>query len=79
MKRVVMQMLERDVSKVTHDQVFPMFYDMSEDRFEQNNLLFVLKKYEKDCNEMDKYDFYFKQMINFVGFDIDPQTNRDFL
>ncbi len=75
MKRMATQMIERDAQRVTQDEVFPMLYDMAEDRFEQNILLPVLKVYEKDCRETDKYDFYFKQMINSIEFDIEPRTN----
>ncbi|MBR2893470.1 MAG: hypothetical protein IKB94_06405, partial [Clostridia bacterium] len=66
-----LEMIKKDSFRATHDSVFPMLYDMSAERVEQNIFVPLLKKIEEDC-EGDKYDFYLSQMdltLEFVDFD----------
>lgn len=76
MAQMAKQMIKKDAYKVANDQVFPMLYDMAEERFEQNILLPALIEYEKNCTEMDKYVFYFKRIINRIEFSKHPTKNK---
>lgn len=64
-------MIKKDSFRATHDSVFPMLYDMSAERVEQNIFVPLLDKIEEKC-QGDKYDFYLSQTdltIEFVDFD----------
>lgn len=68
MEQMGKQLIFRDPFRISYDSVFDMLYDMSEDRFERNILLPILKDYEQKCLN-DKYDFYFRKIVNGIRFD----------
>ena len=68
MGKMGLQMLNKDSYRISTDSVFSMLYDMSEDRFEQNILLPVLEEYERECTQVNKYDFYFKNVVSGIRF-----------
>lgn len=72
-----LEMIKKDSFRATHDSVFPMLYDMSEERVEQNIFVPLLEKIEANCHD-DKYDFYFSQIdLTFEFLDLDlPEDIR---
>lgn len=68
MKQMGLQVFYNDVFRATNDSVFDMLYDMTEERFEQNIILPILQKFEKDIH-CDKYDFYFGKLVQYIKFD----------
>lgn len=67
MKQMAIQVIHKDVFRVSNDSVFDMLYDMAEDRFEKNILLPILQEVEMEVKE-DKYDFYFDRLVNGIKF-----------
>lgn len=71
LSKMGLELINKDTYRSIHDNVFPMLYDMSEDRVEQNIFIPLLEKIEEHCNS-DKYDFYFSQIdpvFEFVDID----------
>ena len=62
MSHLGIAIIEKDAFRASHDNVFSMLRDMTEDRFESNILLPLIKKNEND-EESDKYKFYFQRVI----------------
>lgn len=60
MQKIALDLIKKDLYRATHDNVFSMLLDMSQERFEQNILVPLLDEIEKYCTE-DRYDFYFKK------------------
>ncbi len=77
LKKMGVGLIKKDVYRATHDNVFNMLYDMSEERVEQSILLPIIETVEADCST-DKYDFYFERveptiLFDFYGSDEKPQ------
>lgn len=68
LNKMGIELIKRDTYRATHDSVFSMLYDMSEERTEQNILLPLLEIIEKDC-QTNKYDFYFTKIEPCFKFD----------
>lgn len=64
LKKMGIELIKKDTYRATHDSVFSMLYDMSEERTEQNILLPLLEMIEENfqANKTDKYDFYFTEI-----------------
>ncbi len=70
MTQMGLTLIKKDTYRATHDSVFPMLFDMTEERVEQNILLPLLEEIEHECDLLDKYDFYFskfKPICEFVN------------
>lgn len=59
MRKLGLELIEKDLLSFSYDNVFPMLRDMTEQRFEQNILLPYVNELELHCDTPDKYDFYF--------------------
>lgn len=68
MKQMAIQVIHKDVFRISNDSVFDMLYDMAEDRFEKNILLPILQEVEMEVKE-NKYDFYFDRFVDCIKFD----------
>lgn len=68
LKRMGIELIKKDTYRATHDSVFRMLYDMSEERTEQNIILPLLELIEEEC-QIDKYDFYFTKIEPIFEFD----------
>lgn len=68
MKQMGIQVIRKDVFRISNDSVFDMLYDMAEDRFEKNILLPILQEEEINVKE-NKYDFYFDRLVDGIKFD----------
>lgn len=69
MKTQGLELIQRDMSSWDFDHVFTMLRDMAEHRFEKNILLPCIIEIESDCNDADKYDYYFKKISPCLIFD----------
>lgn len=67
MTKMGVNIIKKDMHRVSHDSVFYMLKDMTEERFETNIILPLLIEFEKDLSE-EKYDFYFKKIIKGICF-----------
>ena len=68
MKTMGLQLIHKDVYRMTNDNVFDMLYDMAESRVEQNILLPLLEEVEQTYEKGDKYDFYFTKLEPIIVF-----------
>lgn len=71
MKQMGMQLINIDIYRATHDDVFYMLCDMAENRFEKNILLPMINDIEQTCNE-GKYNFYFTNIVQGIRFSPAP-------
>lgn len=69
MKTQGLELIQRDTSSWDFDHVFTMLRDMAEHRFEKNILLPCIIEIESDCDDADKYDYYFKKISPCLIFD----------
>ena len=69
MKQMGMQLIYKDIFKVTNDNVFDMLFDMAEERVEQNIFLPILQEFEQNIDDNKKYEFYFIRTIKEIKFD----------
>lgn len=67
-------LIHKDIYRTSSDNVFWMLYDMTEERFEQNILLPILKETEKDYQEPSLYDLYFEKFVTYISFYIQSDT-----
>ena len=56
------QMIKYDTLRATHDNVFTMLHDMTEERFEKNILLPILTEIEENAGD-DCYTYYLKDVV----------------
>lgn len=68
MKKLGTALAKKDFFRLSHDSVFPMLLDMTEQRFEQNILLPLIIEFESTCADKDKYDFYYKAISPRLSF-----------
>lgn len=59
MQKMGTELVKKDYFRATHDNVFYMLRDMAEPRFEQNILLPLVIEFESECEDEDKYNYYF--------------------
>lgn len=69
MKQMGIQLIHKDIFKVTNDNVFDMLFDMAEERVEQNVFLPILQEFEQNIDDNKKYEFYFIRTIKEIKFD----------
>ena len=69
MGKYSIQLINRNDSRIRHDEVFSMLYDMTTQRFEKSILIPLLTKFEESCITEKKYDFYFRKTIARIGYD----------
>ena len=62
MKKIGTDLAKKDSFRLSNDSVFPMLFDMAEQRFEQNILLPLIVEFENMCEGLDKYDFYYQSI-----------------
>ena len=74
MQRIGVEMVKKNYFRATHDSVFPLLHSMSTHRFEQNILLPLVIEFEAECENAEKYNYYFKKMAVQIGYD---QSNSD--
>ena len=75
MGKMSRQIIYKDTYRATHDNVFYMLRDMTEDRFESNILLPIIKGIEQERGEESSYDFYFRIIVDEVKYDYDYRNN----
>lgn len=76
LKKIGIDLIKKDIYRASHDSVFKMLYDMSEERFEQNVLLPILEEYEKEKPIVEnKYDAYFKDLVHAVRIEKKSDSN----
>lgn len=68
MQKMGIELVKKDYFKASHDSVFSMLRDMSEQRFEQNILLPLVVEFESECEDTDKYDFYFEEISPIISY-----------
>lgn len=59
MQKMGTALVKKDYFRATHDNVFYMLRDMAEPRFDQNILLPLVIEFESECEDEDKYNYYF--------------------
>ena len=62
------ELVKKDYFKASHDSVFSMLRDMAEQRFEQNVLLPLVIEFESECEDVDKYKFYFEELSPVISY-----------
>lgn len=67
MSRVALSIIRKDPYRASHDSVFRMLSDMTEDRFETNILLPLLTDLEGSI-EGNKYDYYLEKIVSKIEF-----------
>lgn len=78
LKKTAIWLIEQDTSRAANDGVFPMLYDMADERFEQNVLLPIVCDSEQEIrnacgDEADKFDYFFSSIISSIYFGPDPK------
>lgn len=68
MQKMGIELVKKDYFKASHDSVFSMLRDMAEQRFEQNILLPLVVEFESECENTEKYDFYFEEMSPIISY-----------
>lgn len=68
MQKLGTELVKMDCYRATHDNVFHMLRDMTEQRFEQNILLPLVIEFESKCDDVDKYNFYFKEISPTISY-----------
>lgn len=76
MQQMGFRLIKKDVFRATHDSVFNMLYDMAQERFEQNILLPLLKDFENDVENNERYDFYFRKLVRALKYDKFPGETK---
>ena len=71
MQKLGLELIQRDRVGYSIDLVFTMLRDMAEQRFEKNILLPCINEIESDCDNADKYDYYFYKISPAFEFDLD--------
>lgn len=77
MGKIGTSLVKKDYYQSAHDSVFPMLYDMAEQRFEQNILLPFVIEFETVCEKADKYDFYYEKIEPVIEFDYAYSENSE--
>lgn len=77
MDKIGTSLVKKDYYQSAHDSVFPMLYDMAEQRFEQNILLPFVIEFETVCEKADKYDFYYEKIEPVIEFDYAYSENSE--
>ena len=70
-----LSIIRKDAFRASHDSVFTMLKDMTEDRFENNILLPLIEEFEEGAVE-DKYIFYFKKIVSRIDFSRQQDENE---
>lgn len=68
MQKMGIELVKKDYFKASHDSVFSMLRDMAEQRFEQNVLLPLVIEFESECEDADKYKFYFEELSPVISY-----------
>lgn len=68
MQKMGIELVKKDYFKASHDSVFSMLRDMAEQRFEQNVLLPLVIEFESECEDVDKYKFYFEELSPVISY-----------
>ncbi len=76
MRKLGIELAKKDLFRLSHDSVFPMLRDMSEQRFEQNILLPLIIEFEDACTDSDKYDFYYKSLSPLIFYQLHDTEKR---
>lgn len=68
MEQLALMLIKQDAIRAAHDNVFPMLYDMEEDRVEQKILLPLLKELDKSSQGGQRFDYYFQSFVPSIAF-----------
>ena len=68
MKKIGIQMVEKDPVQSWADEVFLMLNDMAEEKFERNILLPLIEKFEIEHDGENMFDLYLTSMLNGIVF-----------
>ncbi len=76
--KFALKMIEQRRKAFRADAIFPMLFEMSQERFEKNIIIPTLKDLEKDKDQSDKYHLYLSILANTIGLNQRKKNNDEF-
>lgn len=76
LSKFAVRLISQDPSRAANDGVFPMLYDMADERFEQGVFLPIIKDCEDELGDGNLFDEYFESLISAIRFDTSPEGNK---
>lgn len=68
MSKISLGIIHQDFYRASHDSVFPMLSDMAEERFKVNVLLPIVNEFEQDMCDTDRFEYYFRCLVDSITF-----------